>query len=86
MLKPSIRLASLAAAALLLQGCLSMKSYVDPALPKAGKADVASVANPQPVQALFEFRTRGSTSAGGGSVGAWRRLRAIWWASRRLIR
>ena len=63
MLKQAIRFASFAAAALLLQGCISAKSFVDPVLPKASKADVAAVASPQPVQALFEFRSKGVANA-----------------------
>ena len=46
-----------------LTGCLSMKAYVDPALPMVTKADVGQVAAPTPVQILFEFRTKGSSNA-----------------------
>ena len=44
-------------------GCLSAKMYVDPALPVASRADLPVVAEPQPVQMLFEFRTRGGANA-----------------------
>ena len=46
-----------------LTGCLSMKAYVDPALPVVAKADVGTTASPAPVQVLFEFRTKGSSNA-----------------------
>ena len=45
---------------LLLSGCISATSYVDPALPPVSLAEVTPPANPRPVQLLFEFRTRGS--------------------------
>ncbi|AWV07583.1 hypothetical protein [Marilutibacter maris] len=46
-----------------LSGCLSMKSYVDPALPVVTKADLPAVERPQPAQVLFEFRTKGNPNA-----------------------
>lgn len=46
-----------------LTGCLSMKSYVDPALPVVVKADLPTVSTPAPVQVLFEFRTKGNVNA-----------------------
>ena len=46
-----------------LTGCLSMKSYVDPALPVVVKADLPAVNTPAPVQILFEFRTKGNVNA-----------------------
>jgi hypothetical protein len=46
-----------------LTGCLSTKMYVDPALPVVGKAELPVVAEPAPVQVLFEFRTKGNTNA-----------------------
>jgi hypothetical protein len=49
--------------AVLLSGCLSPQVYVDPALPAAGKESVAPVAKPQPVQVLYEFRTKGAVNA-----------------------
>jgi hypothetical protein len=52
-----------ACAALLLSGCITPMSFVDPAMPKAGKADVSAVSNPKPVQALYEFRTKGAVNA-----------------------
>lgn len=54
--------AVLAAAAL--SGCISAQSYVDSALPRAGKEDVAATASAQPIQVLYEFRTRGVPNAG----------------------
>lgn len=50
-----------------LSGCLTMKSYVDPALPMVGKADVEAPAAPQPVQLAFEFRTNGKANAAATS-------------------
>ena len=44
-----------------------MKSYVDPALPMVGKADVVAPATPQPVQLAFEFRTNGKANAAATS-------------------
>jgi hypothetical protein len=58
-----IRAGLVACAALLLSGCITPMSFVDPAMPKAGKADMAAVANPRPVQALYEFRTKGTANA-----------------------
>jgi hypothetical protein len=52
-----------AIAAVLLSGCVSVRSYVDPALPAAGKGSIAAVSNPQPIQVLYEFRTRGNPNA-----------------------
>jgi hypothetical protein len=46
-----------------LSGCLSMKSYVDPALPTVGKGELVVPAERKPVQVLFEFRTKGSANA-----------------------
>lgn len=44
-------------------GCMSMKMYVDPALPVVSKAQIAPPATPRPVHVLFEFRTKGSANA-----------------------
>ncbi|HET6911915.1 MAG TPA: hypothetical protein VFH71_01085 [Rhodanobacteraceae bacterium] len=46
-----------------LSGCLSMKMYVDPALPQVSKADLPVVPQPRPVQVLFEFDTKGNANA-----------------------
>ena len=46
-----------------LTGCLTTKSYVDPALPVIVKSDVGQVPAPAPVHVLFEFRTKGSSNA-----------------------
>lgn len=54
---------ALLSCALVLSGCLSMNSYVDPALPQVGKADIAAPATPRPVQVAFEFRSKGSANA-----------------------
>ncbi len=50
-------------ACVLLSGCLSTRSYIDPALPLTGKADVGSATTPAPVQVLSEFRTNGNANA-----------------------
>lgn len=50
-----------------LSGCLSTKSYVDPALPTVAKGDLVAPAEPRPVQILFEFRTKGSANAAATS-------------------
>lgn len=50
-------------ACLALSGCLSMKMYVDPALPVVSKADLPAVPSPHPVQVLAEFQTKGVANA-----------------------
>ena len=54
---------ALLSCALVLSGCLTAKSYVDPALPRVGRADIAAPATPRPVQVAVEFRTKGSANA-----------------------
>jgi len=51
--------------AVVLTGCLSMNSYVDPALPLVTKADIAAPATTRPVQIALEFRTKGNANAAG---------------------
>jgi hypothetical protein len=46
-----------------LSGCMSVKSFVDPMLPAARAEQVQAVASPQPIQLLYEFRTRGVPNA-----------------------
>lgn len=58
---------ALAAAAALLSGCLTTKSYVDTALPVVGKGDLVAPATPRPVQVAFEFRTKGAVNASATS-------------------
>lgn len=50
-----------------LSGCLSMKSYVDPALPHVGKGDIVAATERKPVVVLFEFRTKGVANAAATS-------------------
>jgi hypothetical protein len=50
-----------------LPGCLSMKSYVDPALPMVHKSDIAGAPSPKPLQVAFEFRTKGALNASATS-------------------
>src|SRR5262245_22875118 len=46
-----------------LSGCLSMNSYIDPALPSVRPEELRATRSPQPVQVLFEFRTKGAANA-----------------------
>src|SRR5262245_25399756 len=46
-----------------LSGCISTKSYIDPALPTVRAEDLRASRTPQPVQVLFEFRTKGAPNA-----------------------
>lgn len=55
--------AVMGAACLMLSGCLTMKMYVDPALPVLAKANMPAVASPHPVQVLAEFQTKGVANA-----------------------
>ena len=50
-------------ACLSLSGCISAKMYVDPGLPAVAKADLPLAPHPEPVQVLFEFRTKGNANA-----------------------
>lgn len=50
-------------ACLMLSGCLTMKMYVDPALPVLSKANMPVAASPHPVQVLAEFQTKGVANA-----------------------
>jgi hypothetical protein len=51
-----------------LTGCLSTKSYVDPRLPLVGKGDIPRPAEPAPVQVLVEFQTKGTPNASATSA------------------
>ena len=51
------------AAALMLSGCLSLRSFVDPTLGDVPAAQRVAPANPQPVQLIFEFKTEGAANA-----------------------
>ncbi len=53
----------IAAFSLLGSGCMSVKQYVDPALPKVAFTELKPVDNKQSVQVLFEFRTKGTPNA-----------------------
>lgn len=59
----AVRGLALLTCAVTLTGCLSMNSYVDPALPRVTKADIAAPATPRPVQVAVEFRTKGNANA-----------------------
>lgn len=54
---------ALLSCAVVLTGCLSMNSYVDPALQRVTRADIVAPATPRPVQVAIEFRTKGSANA-----------------------
>ncbi|MEO7762639.1 MAG: hypothetical protein ABIS68_12100 [Casimicrobiaceae bacterium] len=41
-----------------------MKSYIDPTLPVAGRDSVSTIARPEPIQIVYEFRQKGSPNAG----------------------
>lgn len=51
------------AACLVLSGCISITSYVDPTLGDVKPEQRVTVANPKPVQLVFEFQTKGALSA-----------------------
>lgn len=57
------RVLALLACSILLTGCLTTRSYVDPALPVVSRADFPEVVEPRPAQLLFEFRTNGNPNA-----------------------
>jgi len=46
-----------------LSGCISMNSYIDPALPTLRSEDLRANRTPQPDQVHFEFRTKGAPNA-----------------------
>jgi hypothetical protein len=46
-----------------LSACISPTSFIDPALPVLRHEDLQPVAQPQPVQLLYEFRTKGAPNA-----------------------
>jgi hypothetical protein len=50
--------------AVLLSGCISTQSYIDPALPVVRAEDLQPVAQPRPVQVLYEFRSKGTPNTG----------------------
>lgn len=54
---------ALLSCAVVLSGCLTMNSYVDPALPLVAKADIVAPTTPRPVQVAVEFRSKGSANA-----------------------
>lgn len=48
---------------LLATGCMSLKQYVDPTLPKVTVADLKQPEARQSVQLFFEYQTKGATNA-----------------------
>lgn len=61
--KRLIAIACVAAGTLQLTGCIAPKLYVDPALGEPHAANLLKPQDPQPVQLLFEFRTKGNANA-----------------------
>ena len=55
-------------AAFSLSGCLSMTSYVDPALGELGAADKVQVTDKRPVQFIFAFQTNGAANSNGTNI------------------
>jgi hypothetical protein len=53
---------ALLAATLFLSGCISLRPYVDPTLGDVPAAEHVSVANPQPVQLVFDFQSKGASN------------------------
>lgn len=50
-------------ASVLMTGCISVKQYVDPTLPKVAYTDLKPVETKQTVQLFLEFQTNGATNA-----------------------
>lgn len=59
----AVRGLALLSCAVVLTGCLTANSYVDPALPRVAKTDIAAPMTPRPVQVAIEFRTKGNANA-----------------------
>lgn len=57
------RLLFLPCAALLVSGCIAPTFYVDNKLGDMSAAQMHTVANPKPVQLLFEYQTKGATNS-----------------------
>ena len=55
-------------AAFSLSGCLSMTSYVDPALGELGATDKVQVTDKRPVQFIFAFQTNGAANSNGTNI------------------
>ncbi len=58
-----VRIACAIGVTLSASACMSVHSYVDPGLGEPHYADLKKPANPQPIQLLFEFQTRGVANA-----------------------
>jgi hypothetical protein len=48
-----------------LSGCMSVNSYIDPALPTVNPEELRASGKPQPVHLMVEFRTKGAPNARG---------------------
>ena len=63
-LQSSFQIAALSISSLALQGCLTVKSYVDPTLPVISNTQLPKVQiQPRTATVLFEFRTKGNANA-----------------------
>jgi hypothetical protein len=63
LIRHAVRGLALLSCAVVLTGCLSMNSYVNPELPHVTRADIAAPVTPRPVQVAVEFRTKGNANA-----------------------
>jgi hypothetical protein len=60
--------ATLVALAIATSGCLSLKAYVDPQLPRVGYADLLARPDPRPVSLRVEFHRNGEPATLGAST------------------
>ena len=60
--------ATLVALAIATSGCLSLKAYVDPQLPRVGYADLLARPHPRPVSLRVEFHRNGEPATLGAST------------------
>ena len=60
--------ATLVALAIVTSGCLSLKAYVDPQLPRVGYADLLARPDPRPVSLRVEFHRNGEPATLGVSA------------------
>ena len=58
-------------------GCMTVKSYVDPALPVISNTQLPKVQQPQPTTVLFEFKTKGNNNARATSAMSGRVVAAV---------
>jgi hypothetical protein len=63
--------------ALALSGCLSVKSYVDPELPKVGYADLLARRDPRPLHLGLEFQRQGKPHSDATAVAQKQALKVL---------